>query len=156
MLAHTLLLSFALYAIGLTVQAAEVEGVRVDDRIYIAQGVPELVLNGAGVRRKLVVAKVYVAALYLTKKQTVSDAVLADPGAKRVAMHILQEEISADQLIGAAPQPKTRQWSPAMRRQHDQVNLHCASNLAQRLDDGTFEYLDVNTGFRDRSNSRRD
>jgi Chalcone isomerase-like len=101
MLARALLLSFALYAVGLTAQAAEVEGVRVDDRIYIAQGIPELVLNGAGVRRKLVVAKVYVAALYLTKKRAVSDAVLSDPGAKRIAMHILQEEISADQLIGA-------------------------------------------------------
>lgn len=82
-------------------RAAEVEGVKLDERIYIAQGVPELVLNGAGVRRKLVVAKIYVAALYLAQKKSTSDAVLSDGGPKRVAMHILQEEMTADQLIGA-------------------------------------------------------
>ena len=101
MFARTLLLSFALYAVGLAAHAAEVEGVRIDDRVYIAQGVPELVLNGAGVRRKLVIAKIYVAALYLTKKMTVSDAVLSDPGAKRIAMHVLRERISADEFVAA-------------------------------------------------------
>jgi long-chain acyl-CoA synthetase len=101
MFARTLLVSFALYAVGLAVHAAEIEGVRIDDRVYIAQGVPELVLNGAGVRRKLVVAKVYVAALYLSSKMTVSDAVLSDPGAKRIAMHILRERISADEFVAA-------------------------------------------------------
>ncbi len=101
MFARALLLSFALYAVGPAAHAAEVEGVRLDDRIYIAQGVPELVLNGAGVRRKLIVVKVYVAALYLTRKMTASDAVLSDPGAKRIALHILQEEITAEQFISA-------------------------------------------------------
>lgn len=79
--------------------AAEVEGVKLEDRVYIAQGVPELMLNGAGPRRKLLVAKVYVAALYLTQKRTTSDAVLADPGPKRLLMHILHDEISADELV---------------------------------------------------------
>lgn len=81
--------------------AAEIEGVKIDERIYIAQGVPELTLNGAGVRRKFIVAKMYVAALYLTEKKSASDEVLSDPGPKRVAMHILQDEISPDELIGA-------------------------------------------------------
>lgn len=84
-----------------TVAAAEVEGIRLDDRVYIAQGVPELVLNGAGVRRKLLVAKVYVSALYLAQKKNVSDEVLADPGPKRLAMHVLQEEITAEQFVAA-------------------------------------------------------
>jgi long-chain acyl-CoA synthetase len=82
-------------------RAAEVEGVKLDDRIYIAQGVPQLVLNGAGVRRKLLVVKVYVTALYLSQKKTTSDAVLSDPGPKRIAMHVLQDEITADQLVAA-------------------------------------------------------
>lgn len=80
-------------------RTAEVEGVRLDDRLYIAQGLPELQLNGAGPRRKLLVAKVYVAALYLAEKRTTSEAVLADPGPKRLAMHILHDEISAEQMI---------------------------------------------------------
>lgn len=79
--------------------ATEVEGVKLDDRVYIAQGLPELRLNGAGPRRKLLVAKVYVAALYLTQKRTTSDAVLADAGPKRFAMHILHDEIAADDMI---------------------------------------------------------
>lgn len=81
--------------------AAEVEGIKLDDRIYLTQGSPELVLNGAGVRRKFLLAKVYVTALYLTQKKTSSDAVLSDPGPKRVAMHILQDEITAEQFVAA-------------------------------------------------------
>jgi len=79
--------------------AAQVEGVKLDERVYIAQGLPELQLNGAGVRRKLLVAKVYVAALYLTQKRATSDAVLSDPGAKRLAMHILHDEVTAEQMV---------------------------------------------------------
>ena len=81
--------------------AAEIEGLRIEDRVYIAQGLPELALNGAGVRRKLLVMKMYVAALYLAQKTTASDEVLSDSGPKRVAMHILQDEITAEQLIAA-------------------------------------------------------
>jgi hypothetical protein len=101
MLVRTLLFSLALLAFAAAAAAAEVEGVKLEERIYIAQGVPQLVLNGAGVRRKFVVAKVYVTALYLTQKHGTSDAVLADPGPKRVAMHILQQEITAEQLVSA-------------------------------------------------------
>jgi hypothetical protein len=101
MFARTLLVSFALYAFATTLHGAEVEGVKIDELVYIAQGVPQLVLNGAGVRRKFMVAKVYATALYLTQKHTASDAVLSDPGPKRLAMHILQEEITAEQFVGA-------------------------------------------------------
>jgi hypothetical protein len=59
------------------------------------------VLNGAGVRRKLLMAKVYVVALYLTQKKTASDAVLSDPGPKRIAMHVMQEEIKAEDLVAS-------------------------------------------------------
>ena len=101
MFARALLFSFALSAFAATASAAEIEGVKLDERVYVAQGLPQLVLNGAGVRRKLMVAKVYVTALYLTQKKTASDAVISDPGPKRIAMHILQEEITAAQLVGA-------------------------------------------------------
>lgn len=90
---------FALLLIPAAGIAADVEGVKLDERIYIAQGVPELQLNGAGPRRKMLVAKVYVAALYLTQKRATSDAVLSDPGPKRFAMHVLHDEITADQMV---------------------------------------------------------
>ena len=88
-------------SLGGAAHAAEIEGLKIDDRVYLAQGLPELTLNGAGVRRKFVVLKMYVAALYLTQKKTVSDEVLSDSGPKRIAMHILQNELTPEQLIAA-------------------------------------------------------
>jgi hypothetical protein len=93
--------------------AAQVEGVTIEDRVYIAQGVPELLLNGAGVRRKLLLVKVYVAGLYLPKKLSTSDAVLSEPGAKRIAMHILREEISAEEFVALLHDGLTANNQPA-------------------------------------------
>ena len=59
--------------------AAEVAGVRVDDRARVEAS--ELVLNGAGLRTKYFV-NVYVAGLYLAQKKTSTADVLALPGAK--------------------------------------------------------------------------
>jgi hypothetical protein len=101
MITRTLGLFLALLVASGSGHAVEVEGVKLEERLYIAQGLPELHLNGAGVRRKLLVAKVYVIALYLSQKKTASDAVLADPGPKRLAMHILQKEVIAEQLIAS-------------------------------------------------------
>ncbi len=101
MITRTLGLFLALLVASGSGHAVEVEGVKLEERLYIAQGLPELHLNGAGVRRKLLVAKVYVIALYLSQKKTASDAVLADPGPKRLAMHILQKEVTAEQLIAS-------------------------------------------------------
>lgn len=79
--------------------AAEIEGIKLEDRVYIAQGLPELQLNGAGPRRKLMVAKVYVAALYLAVKRNTADGVIADDGPKRLAIHVLHDEISAEEMV---------------------------------------------------------
>ena len=77
--------------------AAEVAGVKVDDRIKLESG--ELVLNGAGLRTKAFF-KVYVAGLYLAEKKTSTDEVLALPGAKRVSMRLMRD-LSAKQLTDA-------------------------------------------------------
>lgn len=68
------------------VNALEVSGVKLDEKIQLDK--QELVLNGAGVRTK-VVFDIYVAALYLKEKSKKADVVLADAGSKRVSMHIL-------------------------------------------------------------------
>jgi len=60
-----------------------------------------VVLNGAGVRHKLVFAKMYVGSLYLAHKMDSREAVLADPGPKRVSMHILSDEVTASALIAS-------------------------------------------------------
>lgn len=79
--------------------AAEVGGVKVEEKSRFAEAGPELLLNGAGIRTK-VFFKVYVGALYLTEKKTDAKAVLADAGPKRVAMHMLRD-LSAQDLVAA-------------------------------------------------------
>src|ERR1700681_4012161 len=76
--------------------AAEVAGVRLDDKLSV--GAQELVLNGAGVRTR-VVFKVYVASLYLPQKATELAAVLAK-SPRRIQLNLLRT-LSADQLVEA-------------------------------------------------------
>jgi hypothetical protein len=79
--------------------AVQVEGVDVAEELPAAEGQPALVLNGAGVRKKFVV-KVYVGALYLPAKQQDAEAIIA-AGARRMAMYVLRDELTAEQLISA-------------------------------------------------------
>lgn len=80
--------------------AAEVEGVRVEDSITLPGG-PPLILNGAGVRYKLAFIKLYIGALYLTAKKTDAEEAIKDPGAKRVLMHVLADELTAKDLTAS-------------------------------------------------------
>ena len=80
-------------------QAAEVAGVKLEDRLRLAPGGPELVLNGAGIRTR-VFFKVYVAGLYLAEKKSAPGEVLALPGPKRVSMTMLRD-LGAQQLSDA-------------------------------------------------------
>jgi hypothetical protein len=77
--------------------AAEVAGVRVDDRARVEAS--ELVLNGAGLRTKFFL-NIYVAGLYLTEKKASAGDVLALPGAKRITMRLMRD-VSAKQLTDA-------------------------------------------------------
>ncbi len=86
---------------SLPVRAIEIEGVKIDDKVTIAKGLPELVLNGAGVRHKLAFIKVYIGSLYLVQKKSDNEAIYADPGPKRVSMHILSSEVTASDLIAS-------------------------------------------------------
>ncbi len=86
----TILLSFTFSANALTVK-----GVKVDETAQV--GGKALVLNGAGIRTKMVF-KVYVAGLYLTQKQSNANAVISDTGNKRVSMHFLRE-LDAETLL---------------------------------------------------------
>jgi hypothetical protein len=76
---------------------AEMEGVRLEERVKL--GASELVLNGAGVRTRLIF-KVYVGALYLPERKSTAAEVLSLKGPKRVSMTLLRE-LSARQLVDA-------------------------------------------------------
>ena len=76
--------------------AADIGGVRVEDRASV--GGQELVLNGAGIRKR-VVFNVYVASLYLPQKAADPAGVLAK-GPRRIRLDMLRT-LSADALIEA-------------------------------------------------------
>ena len=81
------------------VLAAEVAGVKLEDRVRIVPAGPELVLNGAGIRTR-VFFKVYVGGLYLAEKKSAAADVLALAGPKRVSMTMLRD-LTAQQLSEA-------------------------------------------------------
>jgi hypothetical protein len=89
----------SLLSLGLaagTVQSATIDlaGVKVEDS-YNLKGTT-LALNGAGIRYKAVF-KVYAASLYVTKKSTVPEEVLSQPGPKRISVTMLRN-IDANEL----------------------------------------------------------
>ena len=93
------------------VPAAEVEGVKVPDQARLGEAGPALVLNGAGVRTR-VFFRIYVGALYLEAKKPAADAVIADPGPKRIALHLLRD-LGATQLLSALRDGLTANHSAA-------------------------------------------
>ncbi|MGH8687999.1 MAG: chalcone isomerase family protein [Burkholderiales bacterium] len=82
-------LAWLLLAIALPLQAAEVEGVKFEDKATVAG--TELALSGAGLRKRFIF-DVYAMALYV--KDPKSDRV-AQPGAKRIAIRMLRN-VDAD------------------------------------------------------------
>lgn len=66
---------------------AEVAGVKVEDTVRSEQG--ELLLNGAGLRTKIVF-KVYVAALYLPQKESNASAILQGKGPRRMVLRMMR------------------------------------------------------------------
>jgi hypothetical protein len=81
---------FAVLALcaALGVQAADVAGVKLDDRAKV--GAAEVVLNGAGLRKRAFF-NVYAIGLYLPDKKPGAAEAIGSPGAKRVAIHMLRD-----------------------------------------------------------------
>jgi hypothetical protein len=77
--------------------AREVAGVRFEDQASLAN--QPLVLNGAGVRVKMII-KVYAVGLYVPHKDTVPAAILNQPGPKSVRIVMLRD-VSAEKLTDA-------------------------------------------------------
>ncbi|QCB47329.1 chalcone isomerase family protein [Hydrogenophaga sp. PAMC20947] len=83
----------ALWSVGAGAAPVELAGVTLQDRASVA-GSP-LVLNGAGIRYKAIF-KVYTAGLYLGAKANTTEAVLALPGPKRIAITMLRDIDSSE------------------------------------------------------------
>jgi hypothetical protein len=99
---NSLVLAMILVALPIgSAGAFEIEGVKLEDKITLGKVAPPLILNGAGVRHRMAMFKVYVGALYLTGKKTDAEDVIKDPGPKRVSMNILIDELTAQELIAS-------------------------------------------------------
>ena len=90
------ILMFALLCVP-TSAAFQVAGVDIPETAVINGLDRPLVLNGAGVRKKLFIS-VYVAALYLPQRQTGVGDLLSDPPPNRVAMHFVYSEVAKRKL----------------------------------------------------------
>ena len=99
-----LLLPAACAAMG-----AEVAGVRLEDKIQVESR--ELVLNGAGLRKR-VFFQVYVIGLYLPEKKSDANSVIQLAGPKRAAIHMLRD-VSADQFTEALVEGMRPNYSEA-------------------------------------------
>lgn len=82
-------------SMGLVAQVVNQDGVAIEDNTHL--GLRNLVLNGTGVRKKYII-DIYVAALYLREKMGSAEQVIADPGEKRIALHLVND-ISTDELL---------------------------------------------------------
>ncbi len=96
--------------VSLPLQAAQLEGVEVDDKITLAKG-QTLQLNGMGVRKKLWI-EVYVGSLYLQAKSHDPVEVMAQSGPFRVQMDILYKEVTAKKLVAAWQEGFDKNQSP--------------------------------------------
>ena len=67
---------------------ADVAGVKIDDKTRV--GTSELTLNGAGLRKRAFF-QVYAIGLYVPQKASSAQALLEQPGPKRVAIHMLRD-----------------------------------------------------------------
>jgi hypothetical protein len=81
----------------LCAQAAEVAGIKLEEKESVASS--ELVLNGAGLRKRAFF-QVYAAGLYLAEKKVAAAEAIAAPGPKRVAIHMLRN-VGAGQFTDA-------------------------------------------------------
>lgn len=80
--------------------ARDVAGVHFDDQTTL--GNQPLVLNGAGVRVKMII-KVYAVGLYVPRKDTTPAAILNQPGPKSIRIVMLRD-VSAEKLTEALMQ----------------------------------------------------
>jgi hypothetical protein len=87
-----------LFAFAVPLRAAELEGIRLEDRVLVDG--QEIQLNGMALRTRFAVFNVYVAGLYLPQKTSSAQAAIEGDGAKRMALVMLRD-VSAEQFSEA-------------------------------------------------------
>jgi hypothetical protein len=128
------------FAVAASAMAAEVAGVKLDERAKV--GNAELVLNGAGIRTK-VFFKVYVGALYLPAKTSDAKAAIAEPGPKRVMMRMLRD-LASEKMVSALNEGMEKNLSAAdLKALEPQVKeLTAIFTQDQEIKEGTVIFVD--------------
>ena len=93
-------------------QAAELEGVTLEDRVRVDG--QEIQLNGIALRTRYGIFKVYVAGLYLSQKTSSGPTAIDAPGAKRMIL-VMQRDVSAEQFIES--------FDVALRNNNDEAQM---------------------------------
>lgn len=132
-LKHLILAATAALALN-TAQAAEVAGVKFDDKTKI--GSSELVANGAGLRKKAFF-KVYAMALYLPEKQAEAEAALAAKGAKRISISLLRD-LSAQQFVDALQE--------GVANNHSEAEMGALKERLKQFSDAMLSIGEAKTG----------
>jgi hypothetical protein len=100
--------------------AKELASISVPDSVTVSNG-DTLQLNGMGLREKLWI-DVYVGSLYLPAKASTVADVLSQPGAYRIQMDIIYNEISSSKLIDA--------WNDGFEKNQSEETLKA---IAERI-----------------------
>ncbi len=107
-----------LLSLHLPLQAADLAGVIVEDKITAANG-ETLILNGMGLREKLWI-DVYVGSLYLSKKSNNVADILAMNAPLRIRMDFIYKEVSSEKLIESWKQGFEKNQTPQKLQQLQQ------------------------------------
>ena len=93
-----LMIILAVFLMSPTANAKQVGNVILPDSLMA--GMDELLLNGAGFRKKLFI-KVYAAGLYLKEKQTDPQKIMDADTPMAIRMHFVHSEVSSKKLVDA-------------------------------------------------------
>ena len=116
-------------------QAAEVEGVKLDDQAQVESR--DLVLNGAGLRKRFFF-KVYVIGLYLPEKKSDAAAALQLPGPKRATIHMLRN-VGAEQFTEALVE--------GLQANHSEADLQKLAPRVKQLADAMAQIGEAQKGM---------
>ena len=122
--------------------ASDIEGVKLPKRVQLGAAGPELVLNGAGVRVRLIF-KVYVAALYLPEKTADAEAILRNDQPMRFTLNMLRD-LSAKQINSSINDALRETLTPAERQplESRMTRFNTVFNAMREVSKGTRVVLD--------------
>ena len=124
------------FLISLPSLGAEVAGVKLEEKEKLATA--ELVLNGAGLRKRAFF-QVYAMGLYLPEKKAAAADAIGATGAKRVSIHMLRD-VGADQFGEAL--------TDGMKENHSEADMKALEPRVKQLSAIMAEIKEAKKGMR--------